>query len=72
MTDWLRTTDAAQALAKSPDWLKRARDSHGGFLEAGRHYINGTSRNASIVWNIPLIRKDLLKRAVQHALPQGK
>ena len=71
MSEWLRTTDAALALAKSPDWLKRARDSHGDFLESGKHYINGTSRNSSIVWNIPLIRRDLLKRSVSHALPRG-
>ena len=68
---WLRTPAAARSLGRSESYLKRLRDTHGGFLESGRHYMNGTSRNASIVWNIPLIRKDLLKRAVSHALPRA-
>lgn len=60
---WLPTTEAAQALGRSASYLKRLRESHGGFLEAGRHYAMAPSRNAAITWNVPLIRSELNKRA---------
>ena len=41
MTKWLRTPDAVEALGVSADFLKRHRDSHGGFFEEGKHYVLG-------------------------------
>ncbi|TCD56745.1 hypothetical protein CWE17_08755 [Synechococcus sp. BS56D] len=60
---WLPTTQAAQALGRSASFLKRLRDTHGGFLEAGRHYAMAPSSNAAITWNVSLIREALNKRA---------
>ena len=60
---WLPTTEASQALGRSPSYLKRLRDTHGGFLEAGVHYAMAPSSNAAITWNVPLIRDLLNKRA---------
>jgi hypothetical protein len=40
---WLRTPMAAMALGCSQNHLKRCRDTHGGFLVGGEHYILGTS-----------------------------
>ena len=60
---WLPTTAASQALGRSPSYLKRLRDTHGGFLEAGRHYAMAPSSNAAITWNVSLIREALNKRA---------
>jgi hypothetical protein len=53
---WLRTPMAAVALGCSQNHLKRCRDSHGGFLVHGEHYINGTSHSAPIVWNVDAVR----------------
>ena len=61
---WLPTRDAALALGRSTSYLKRLRDSHGGWLESGVHYALAPSSNASITWNVPLIRDALNKRGM--------
>ncbi|MCP9891874.1 hypothetical protein KBY57_12550 [Cyanobium sp. Aljojuca 7D2] len=53
---WLRTPMAAMALGCSQNHLKRCRDTHGGFLVGGEHYILGTSHSAAILWNVDSIR----------------
>ncbi len=53
---WLRTPAAAMALGCSQNHLKRCRDTHGGFLVGGEHYILGPSHSAAIVWNVDAIR----------------
>lgn len=62
---WMPTRDAAIALGRSTSYLKRLRDSHGGWLEAGTHYCLAPSSNASISWNVPLIRTELNKRGMK-------
>jgi hypothetical protein len=47
---------AAMALGCSQNHLKRCRDTHGGFLVGGEHYILGTSHSAAILWNVDSIR----------------
>ncbi len=70
-TDWLPTPAAALALGRSATYLKRLRDSHGGFLESGRHYAVAPSSNAAITWNVDAIRAELNRRGMaQHALQQ--
>ena len=58
----LRTPDAVKHLQVSQSYLKRLRDSHGGFLVGGEHYFLGASSNASIRWDVDLIQKELHKR----------
>ena len=54
---WLRTPAAAVALGCSQNHLKRSRDTHGGFLVGGEHYLLGSSHSACILWNIDAIRQ---------------
>lgn len=54
---WLRTPAAAMALGCSQNHLKRCRDTHGGFLVGGEHYILGPSHSAAILWNVEAIRQ---------------
>ena len=58
----LRTPDAAQHLQVSQSYLKRLRDTHGGFLVGGEHYFLGASSNASIRWDALAIQRELHKR----------
>ena len=58
----LRTPDAAQHLQVSQSYLKRLRDTHGGFLVGGEHYLLGASPNASIRWDVLAIQRELHKR----------
>ena len=58
----LRTPDAAQHLQVSQIYLKRLRDTHGGFLVGGEHYFLGASSNASIRWDVSSIQRELHKR----------
>ena len=58
----LRTPDAAQHLQVSQSYLKRLRDTHGGFLVGGEHYFLGASSNASIRWDVLAIQRELYKR----------
>ena len=53
---WLRTPMAAMALGCSQNHLKRCRDTHGGFLVVGEHYILGSSHSAAILWDVEAIR----------------
>ena len=63
---WLPTKDAALALGRSTTYLKRLRDTHGGWLESGIHYAVAPSSNASITWNVPLIRDALNRRGMNY------
>ena len=58
----LRTPDAAKYLQVSESYLKRLRDTHGGFLVGGEHYFLGASSNSSIRWDCDAIRHELHKR----------
>jgi len=53
---WLRTPMAAAALGCSQNHLKRCRDTHGGFLVGGEHYLLGSSHSACILWDVEAIR----------------
>jgi len=73
---WLRTPMAATALGCSQNHLKRCRDTHGGFLVGGEHYILGTSHSASILWNVDAIRaafhyRGMLRQRGEAALKQA-
>ena len=59
----LKTPQAADALGCSVSYLKRQRDTHGGFLELGKHYHRKPSSNASITWDVDLIRAEMNKRS---------
>ena len=61
----LPTTAAAAALGRSPDYLKRLRESHGGFLEHQVHYWLGHSPNVPITWNVEAVREAIAKRGIQ-------
>ena len=58
----LRTPDAAKYLQISESFLKRKRDTHGGFLVGGEHYFLGASSNASIRWDVDAIAREFHKR----------
>jgi hypothetical protein len=58
----LRTPDAAKYLQVSESYLKRLRDTHGGFLNPDEHYYPGASSNASIRWDVDAIQQELSKR----------
>ena len=58
----LRTPDAARHLQVSESFLKRKRDTHGGFLVGGEHYFLGASTNASIRWDVDAIAREFHKR----------
>ena len=58
----LRTPDAAKYLQISESFLKRKRDTHGGFLVGGEHYFLGASSNVSIRWDVDAIAREFHKR----------
>ena len=62
---WLRTPEAALALACSQNHLKNCRDIRGGFLEEGTHWCPGTSRTAPITGNVDQIRAAFVYRGRQ-------
>jgi len=62
---WLPTPVAALALGRSTSYLKRLRDTHGGFLESGKHYAVAPSCNAAITWNVDLVRHELNRRGME-------
>lgn len=75
--EWLRTPAAATTLGCSQNHLKRCRDTHGGFLVGGEHYILGTSHSAAILWNVPEIRKafhyrGMLRQRAEQILKEEK
>ena len=56
----LSTPKAAEYLRCSPQFLKRKRDSYGGFLEEGKHYFYSSKlSNAVINWDVELVRDEL-------------
>ena len=59
----LKTPLAAEALGCSDKYLKRLRESHGGFLKQGVHYFCKPSSNAPITWDVDLIREEFDKRS---------
>ena len=59
---WLKTRPASDALGCSPEHLKRQRDIYGGFLEAGVHYILGSSVTAAITWDVEKCRAAFHRR----------
>ena len=59
----LKTPQAADALGCSVSYLKRQRDTHGGFLGLGKHYHRKPSSNAAITWDVDLIRAEMNKRS---------
>lgn len=73
---WLRTPMAAMALGCSQNHLKRCRDTHGGFLVGGEHYILGSSHSAAILWDVEAIRaafhyRGMLRQRGEAALKQA-
>ena len=60
----LRTPDAARTLGRSPQFQKRLRESHGGFLRLNVHYFEPPSRNAAITWDVQAVNQELCKRSV--------
>jgi hypothetical protein len=62
---WLPTPCAALALGRSTSYLKRLRDTHGGFLESGKHYCVAPSSNAPITWHVELVRQELNRRGME-------
>ena len=68
---WLPTKAAADALGISTDTLKRKSEICGGFLEAGRHWCAGSTRNSSMTWCVERCRKALHKRGMQVRSQQG-
>jgi len=72
---WLRTPMAAAALGCSQNHLKRCRDTHGGFLVGGEHYLLGSSHSACILWDVEAIRvafhyRGMLRQRGEAALKQ--
>ena len=62
----LSTPKAAEYLRCSPQFLKRKRDSYGGFLEEGKHYFyRGEAVNAAILWDVELIKDELHIRGMK-------
>mgnify|MGYP003139348994 CR=1 FL=1 len=62
----LATPEAAKVLCCSAQFLKRKRDTHGGYLEQGKHYrYRGDSVNSAILWDVDLIQKELHKRGMR-------
>ena len=64
-TKWLATRPASAALGSSPKHLKGQRDIYGGFLEAGVHYIFGSSKTAPLTWDVELVRAAFHRRGLQ-------
>ena len=63
--NWLPTPKAAEFLCCSGQFLKRKRDTYGGYLENKKHYqYRGDSVNAAIIWDVELIQKELNKRGM--------
>ena len=62
----LSTPKAAEYLRSTSQYLKRKRDSRGGFLEEGKHYFyQGEAVNAAILWDVELVRDELHTRGMK-------
>ena len=68
LCQWHRTPQATEILGCSASYLKRLRETHGGFLEANKHYLQPLTTNGAIRWNVSLIQQELLKRSALSAL----
>nr|WP_115092836.1 hypothetical protein [Synechococcus sp. UW106] len=62
---WLPTKAAADALCISTDTLKCKREICGGFLEAGRDWCAGSTRNSSLTFCVERCREAFHKRGTQ-------
>ena len=62
---WLPTKAAADALGISTDTLKRKREICGGFLEAGRHWCAGSTRNSPLTFCVERCREAFRQRGMQ-------
>ena len=61
--EWFKTSEAAYHLGVSQWYLKQCRDCYpDGFLIEEEHYILGASKTASIMWNLPAVRKAIHAR----------
>ena len=61
--EWFKTSEAAYHLGVSQWYLKQCRDCYeDGFLLEEEHYILGASKTASIMWNLPAVRKAFHER----------
>ena len=68
---WLPTKASADAHGISTDTLKRKREICCGFLEAGRDWCSGPTRNSSMTWCVERCRKALHQRGMQVRSQQG-
>lgn len=62
---FLPTPQACAELGVSASFLKRNRDTHGGFLQPERHYLYGAGPNSAIRWEVDAIRATLHERGMQ-------
>ena len=65
MSNWMRKSLAAFQLGVSPDTLQRRRETNGGFLENGTHYVLGPHRNSPVVWEGDRVRAAMNTRGLQ-------
>ena len=68
---WLPTKAAADALGISTDTLKRKREICGGFLEAGRDWCSGSTRNSSLTFCVERCREAFHQRGMQMRASRG-
>ena len=62
---WLSTPEAAHQLGIHFNTLKKKRDTHGGYLVAGKDYRYATdSVRSKILWNVESIKEQFHKRSV--------
>ena len=54
---WFKTPEAKILLGCSDQFLKKNRDTHGGFLQEEVHYRFGANVNSPIYWNVEEIMK---------------
>ena len=54
---WFPTKEAKEILGVSDQYLKKNRDTHGGFLEEEVHYRFGPNSNSPIYWAVDEIIK---------------
>ena len=59
------TSIADSLLGISSVYLKNLRETHGGFLKGGEHYILGASQTASIRWDVEKIAQAMHLRGEQ-------
>jgi len=62
---WKRTPEAAEQLGVSCDTLKRRREIAGGFLENGKDYCFGPTKNSAITWHVENVRRAFNQRGLR-------